>query len=344
MRKNNKELKIAVIGTGYFSKYHFDAWKRLNVELVGICSLNFKEAKTIAESHKNCKFFSDYVDMIKSTKPDLIDMIVPPNEQLKIIREISKFGVNIVCQKPLTNSITEGRKVLKIVKKSKIRFIVHENFRFQPWHIQIKKMLKQKLIGTPFQISFKMRPGDGQGRNAYMNRQPYFQKMERFLIHETGIHFIDLYRYFFGEIKSVTSFLFRLNKHIKGEDSGIVFFEFKNGVKGLFDANRLSDHIAQDKRLTIGDLFLEGSKGTIRLDGDGNIYYRKFLSNNEKKVKYNWFKRGFAGDSVYAFQKNLLNRIRDNKIIANEIDEYLKNIEIEEAIYKSNLVKKTIDI
>ena len=51
--------------------------------------------------------------------------------------------------------------------------------------------------------------------------------MERFLIHETGIHFIDLYRYFFGEIKSVTSILSRLNEQIKGEDNGLVFLNLK---------------------------------------------------------------------------------------------------------------------
>ena len=62
-------------------------------------------------------------------------------------------------------------------------------------------MIDQKIIGEPFQITVRMRPGDGQGKNAYLNRQPYFQKMERFLIHETGIHFIDLFRHFFGEIE-----------------------------------------------------------------------------------------------------------------------------------------------
>ena len=24
-----KKIKIAIVGTGYFSKFHFDAWKRL---------------------------------------------------------------------------------------------------------------------------------------------------------------------------------------------------------------------------------------------------------------------------------------------------------------------------
>ncbi len=334
--------KIAVIGTGYFSQYHFDAWNRLKVDLVGVCSLDKKKGSQIAKDYKNCKFFTDYEEMIKVTKPTLIDIIIPPYDHLKLIRKISKYGINIICQKPITNSLLEAKKVLELVKKSKIKLIVHENFRFQPWHIKIKKMLEKQLIGIPYQITFKMRPGDGQGRFAYLNRQPYFQKMEKFLIHETGIHFIDLFRYFFGEVKSVASFLFKLNKHIKGEDNGIVFFEFEKGTKGLFDANRLSDHIAEDRRLTIGDLCLEGEKGTIRLDGDGKIFFRKFSSNEEKNVKYKWTKRGFAGDSVYIFQKYLIEQLKKNAKIVNQIEDYIINIEIEEAIYKSNSIKKTI--
>ena len=342
--KKNKTEKIAIIGTGYFSQYHFDAWKRLKVNVVGVCSLDLKKAQKVANEFENCKFFSDFQEMIKVTKPTLVDIIIPPNDQLRLIRKIAKFGIDIICQKPLTNSITDAKKILKIVKKSKIRFIVHENFRFQPWHIKIKELLICKSIGTPYQISFKMRPGDGQGKEAYLDRQPYFQKMDRFLIHETGIHFIDLYRYFFGEIESVTSILSRLNMKIKGEDNCLVIFEFKNGVRGLFDANRLSDHIAEDRRLTIGDMLIEGSDGSIRLDGNGNIFFRTFGSNIEKKIKYNWFKKGFAGDSVYFFQKYLIKQLRANKKIVNEIEEYINNIEVEEAIYKSNKIRKTIKI
>ena len=99
--------------------------------------------------------------------------------------------------------------------------------------------------------------------------------MERFLIHETAIHFIDVFRFLFGDIKSVFATLSKLNKNITGEDAGMVFIDFKSGVKGLFDGNRLSDHIAKDRRLTIGEMLIEGSKGTIRLNGDGEIFFLK---------------------------------------------------------------------
>ena len=164
---------------------------------------------------------------------------------------------------------------MELARMANVKIIVHENFRFQPWHLQIKKMLDNGMIGEPYQVSVRMRPGDGQGAGAYLSRQPYFQKMERFLIHETAIHFIDVFRYYFGEIASVYADLVKLNPNILGEDAGFVIFKFKNGVRGVFDGNRLSDHIAEDRRRTIGDLLVEGSKGSIRLNGDGDIFFRE---------------------------------------------------------------------
>tara|TARA_Y100001968_G_C19226080_1_gene652128 strand:+ start:92 stop:763 length:672 start_codon:yes stop_codon:yes gene_type:complete len=222
--------------------------------------------------------------------------------------------------------------------------MVHENFRFQPWHKQIKKMLDKKMLGEPYQITVRMRPGDGQGENAYINRQPYFQKMKRFLIHETAIHFIDLFRYFFGDIDSVTADLVKLNPKLAGEDSGIVIFKFKNNVRGLFDGNRLSDHIAEDRRRTIGELILEGSEGSIRLNGDGEIFFRTFGSNLEKKVEYSWRNIGFAGDSVYFCQKHIIESIISKNDTANSGKNYLENLRIEESIYDSSKSGKKIEI
>ena len=197
-------------------------------------------------------------------------------------------------------------------------------------------MLDNDMVGEPYQVSVRMRPGDGQGADAYLDRQPYFQKMERFLIHETAIHFIDVFRYYFGEIESVYADLVKLNPNISGEDAGFVFFKFKNGVRGLFDGNRLSDHIAEDRRRTIGDLLIEGSNGSIRLNGDGDIFYRCSGSNLEKKVKYEWDNKGFAGDSVYFCQKDILNSISSGKVSVHSGFNYLSNLKIEETIYLSN--------
>tara|TARA_B100000902_G_scaffold79958_1_gene84674 strand:+ start:473 stop:1501 length:1029 start_codon:yes stop_codon:yes gene_type:complete len=332
----NKSMQICVVGTGYFSQFHFEAWSRLNVNLRGICSLDLEKSKRVAHDFSGCQGFSDYELMMDKIEPDLIDIIVPPSEQFLIIKAAIDRGINIICQKPFTTSLAEAEKVVGLAKKANVTIIVHENFRFQPWHVQIKKMLDNGMIGEPYQVSLRMRPGDGQGAGAYLSRQPYFQKMERFLIHETAIHFIDVFRYYFGEIESVYADLVRLNPNIFGEDAGFVIFKFQNGVRGIFDGNRLSDHIAKDRRRTIGDLLVEGSSGSIRLNGDGDIFYRCFGSNFEKKVKYDWDDKGFAGDSVYFCQKDILDSILSGKVSAHSGSDYLRNLKIEETIYISN--------
>ena len=339
-----KNIRLAVVGTGYFSQFHYDAWKRLNVDLVGICSLNKDEASKYSKQFQNCEVFLDFETMIKTTKPDLVDIIAPPLNHLKFIKISAKNKVNIICQKPFTNSIKEAREAINFTKTNKVKIAVHENFRFQPWYMKINEILKTSLLGDLYQVSFRMRPGDGQGEKAYLERQPYFQKMEQFLIHETAIHLIDVFRFLFGDIKSVFANLSRLNPCIKGEDAGIVFFEFINGIRGVFDGNRLSDHIAADRRLTIGEMLIEGSMGTLRLNGNGEIFTRRFGDNIEKKVSYKWIKKGFAGDSVFQCQKHLLDHFLKGEKLINSAEEYLDNLKAEDYIYKSNYKKRLLEL
>jgi len=338
------KIRLSIVGTGYFSQFHFDAWKRLDVEVVGICSLNNNEALERSKQFNNCKIFEDFKTMITETKSNLVDIIIPPQIHLNFIKIAAQSNVNIICQKPFTNSIKEAKEAVKIAEKYGVTIAVHENFRYQPWYLKINKILKSSLLGDLFQVSFRMRPGDGQGKDAYLSRQPYFQKMERFMIHETAIHIIDVFRFLFGDIKSVFAKLSKLNNYIKGEDAGIVFFEFENGMRGLFDGNRLSDHIAIDRRLTIGEMLIEGSKGSLRLNGNGEIFYRKFSENEEKIIVYEWHNIGFAGDSVFFYQKHLLDHFVNGQELVNEAKDYLENLKIEYLIYNSNTYNRLIKI
>ena len=339
-----KKIRLAVVGTGYFSQFHYDAWKRLNVDLVGICSLNKNEASKYSKQFQNCEVFLDFETMIKTTKPELVDIIVPPLNHLKFIKIAAGNKVHIICQKPFTTTINEAKEAISFAKRKRVKIAVHENFRFQPWYMKINEILKTSLLGDLYQVSFRMRPGDGQGEKAYLERQPYFQKMERFLIRETAIHLIDVFRFLFGDIKSVFANLSRLNPCIKGEDAGIVFFEFINGIRGVFDGNRLSDHIAADRRLTIGEMLIEGSMGTLRLNGNGEIFTRRFGDNIEKKVSYKWIKKGFAGDSVFQCQKHLLDHFLKGEKLINSAEEYLDNLKAEDYIYKSNYKKRLLEL
>jgi len=329
-------LRIAAVGTGYFSHFHFDAWRRLPVEVAGICSLSKDEATAVAGTFGRCGSFVDFEDMLDEVCPDLVDIITPPVGHMDFIAAVAARGVGMICQKPFTRSLLEARAAADTARQAGVLLVVHENFRFQPWHMKIKELIGSGIIGNPYQVSFRLRPGDGQGPDAYLNRQPYFQKMQRFLVHETAIHLIDVFRYFFGEIASVTADLATLNPVIAGEDAGLIIFHFENGVRGLFDGNRLADHCAQNRRLTMGDMLVEGSDAVIRLNGDGEIFIRRFGENQEVQVDFPWDDTGFAGDSVFRFQKHVIDHLMDGTEIVNTAQAYLSNLGIEDAVYRSH--------
>jgi len=243
--------------------------------------------------------------------------------------------VPVICQKPFTPSLERATALAAQAQAAGVMLAVHENFRFQPWHQALRRLLDEESLGQVFQVSFRLRPGDGQGPEAYLSRQPYFQSMPRFLMHETGIHFVDVFRFLLGDITRVMAWLGRLNPHIAGEDSALVIFEFAGGARGLFDGNRLVDHVAKDRRRTMGEMLLEGERGVARLDGDGGVWLRAHGANDEQRVDFECSQRGFAGDSVLATQGHIIDHMQQSTPLANSAADYLDNMRVVEAVYRS---------
>lgn len=330
----DKALRVAVIGAGYFAQFHHDAWARLpRTELVAICDLDALKAKGAAQQ-VGAASYADVGEMLDAVAPDLVDIATPPQTHDALVRQVAARGLPVICQKPLAPTYDEAVAVVEAAEAAGVMLAVHENFRFQPWFQEIRRLIDADRLGRLHGISFRMRPGDGQGPNAYLNRQPYFQKMARFLIHETGIHFVDTFRFLMGEIRSVSADLRRLNPVIAGEDAGTVVFRFDGHTSGLFDANRLNDHVADNTRLTMGEMWLEGAEGVLRLDGHGRLWWKPHGGDESEHI-YEWRQRGFAGDAVHATQAHIVAHLLDGQELVNSGRDYLRNIEIEEAIYRS---------
>jgi hypothetical protein len=81
--------------------------------------------------------------------------------------------------------------------------------------------------------------------------------------------------------------------------------------------------------------------GTIRLDGDGLIWIKPH-GKEEFLHEYTWEDRGYSGDCVHALQAHVVDHLLNGSSIENTAREYLRNVEIEKAIYSSNDQQKWI--
>ncbi len=321
-------MRVALIGAGYFGQFHIDAWQRMKgAELVALVD------RDPSKAIEGAAHFTDAVEMVEAVKPDIIDIASPPATHLELITALAPHCKNLICQKPFCNDLDEAEKALEAAGNARV--IIHENIRNQPWYAEAVRLVKEGAVGAPYQVSFRMRPGDGQGPDAYLARQPYFQQMPKFLVHETAIHWIDLFRAMFGEPDGVYADLRRLNPAIAGEDAGLILLDYADGRRAVYDGNRLVDHIAEDRRRSMGDLLVEGDAGVLRVDGEGRIWLRSFGSNDEQEHAFPWEARNFGGDCVYLSCAQYLEAFRTGARHPTEAAEYLRNIRIENAVYES---------
>lgn len=336
--------RVAVAGSGYFAQFHYDAWQRLDgVEVVAAASLNSASLAAVAARFGIGRTFTDVGAMLDEVRPDLLDIATPPSAHAPLLEAAAARGVHVICQKPLGGDLDTARAMVEAAETAGITFVVHENFRFQPWYREIRRLIDAGALGDLCNVSFRLRPGDGQGPDAYLARQPYFQTMPRFLIHETAIHLIDVFRYLVGEVAAVFARLRRLNPAIRGEDAGIVLFDFSSGAAGVFDGNRLVDHAADNPRLTMGEMWVEGAGGTVRLDGFGRLFLKRH-GEDERQQSYSWQDVGFAGDCVHALQAHVVRHFRDGSPLENTGRAYLRNLVIEAAVYRSAETGRRLEV
>jgi D-apiose dehydrogenase len=330
-------LKGVCVGAGYFSRFQYEAWNRIpEVKLVSLCNRDEAKGKAMADDFGIAAVYTSVAEMLDGAQPDFIDIITPPETHLEFCREAFKRKINVIVQKPLAPTLEDAITIVEEAKLAGARLMVHENFRFQPWYREIKKLLDENIIGdTIFAAYFRMRMGDGWGEDAYLNRQPYFREMPRLLVYETGTHFIDTYRYLFGEAEAVYARLRKLNALIAGEDAGIIQFDFKNGVQAIWDANRYNESNHANPRYTFGELLIEGNGGSIRLYNNGNITIQT-LGTSERIHAYHHEDKNFAGDCVFATQQHFVDGLINKKPFETSGEDFLKNILIQEAVYKSH--------
>jgi predicted dehydrogenase len=330
------QLRVAVVGAGYFAQFHYDAWARIpQVRLAALVEPDTDKARATAARFQVPAIYASLDELFEAGAPDVLDIVTPPQTHRPLVEAACTKVSALVCQKPLAPSLEEAVEIVALARAAGCPLIVHENFRFQPWYREAKRLVTSGALGPIHAIAFRLRPGDGQGPGAYLDRQPYFQAMPRFLIHETGVHFIDTFRFLVGEVTAVTARLRRLNPAIAGEDAGYVVFEFASGAGGLFDGNRLNDHEADNCRLTMGEMHLEGERGVLRLDGRGRLWLKPH-GEPEREHDYAWQDRGFAGDCVHRLCSHVVEHLLHGGPLENDGAAYLANVRIVEAIYRSH--------
>ena len=339
-----KRLKGVGIGAGYFSRFHYEAWTRIpEVEMVAVCDRVDDKARAIMSQHGIPRHYADWREMIDREQPDFVDIITPPDTHEEIVAYAAARGIHIICQKPLAPTLDAARRIVETARSAGVRLLVHENWRWQPWYREIKRIQLSGAIGEFTHIQFLMRMGDGWREDAYLDRQPFFRQYPRLLVYETGVHFIDTFRYLLGDIAEVYAHLRRLNPVIQGEETGQLFFRFTSGATAIWDANRYNEVESPSPRYTFGQMRIDAMGGHLTLDTEANLRLKP-LGQPGVDVVYPHENVNFAGDCVYALERHFTDCMLSGAPFESSAGDYLQTLAVVDAVYESARLNQVVKL
>ena len=338
-------LRVLGVGAGYFSQFQYQGWRNIDAGMcVGIVNRDQAKARALAERFGIPAVFGDLDAALDATRPDLVDIITSPETHLAFVAKCVGRGIAAICQKPFGRDYADAVAITELAEAAGVPLVVHENFRWEPWYREAKRMIDAGTLGAVHGVAFRLRPGDGQGRSAYLGRQPYFQQMPLFLVKETAIHWIDTFRFLLGDVRAVYAALRRMNPVIAGEDAGYIVFEFDGTRTGLFDGNRLNDHVAANPRRTMGEAWIEGSAGVLRLDGEARLWWKPHQGAETEHA----YDRGpddcFGGGACEWLQRHVVAHFESGAPLENTARDYLANLRVQEAVYYSAATHRRVEL
>ena len=280
------DLNICLVGYKFMGKAHSQAWQTVDrffdldaqPVMKVVCG---RDASAVADFAKRWGWeqsSDDWQNAVGRKDVDLVDISSPGNTHCEIAVAAAQAGKHVFCEKPLTFSVAESKKMLAAVREAGVQHMVNFNYRHCPAVSLARQMidageigeirhmrctyLQDWLVDPEFPMNWRMR-SETAGSGAHG---------------DLGAHSIDLARYLAGEISEVvgmkktfiqerpaeglssglTATAGKGTEQVSVDDASVFLAKFANGALGTFEATRLAPGRKNYNRFEIN-----GSRGSL---------------------------------------------------------------------------------
>jgi len=226
-------VKVLIIGGGAVAEmFHIPS----AIELLGVGNVFVAEPDKDQRGKLSAKFgltnlCDDYKKALKSV--DFVIIATPPHLHTMIMTECIKENLPILCEKPVTSTISESKSVLDARGKIDIPLGVCQTYRFFPNRIHVRKLIKEGYFGKEVSVNIQEgAPASWPAISGYSFRKELVQG--GVLLNE-GIHSLDFLLWCFGKPVDVEYY----DDSIGGiESNASMKLLFKDNSQAMFRISR----------------------------------------------------------------------------------------------------------
>ena len=158
------QLTKGIIGTGSMGRGHLSY---AGTRLVAVCDVD-KNHLELGKALVTDKIaaYHDFRELITDPNVDIVHIATPPHWHGIMAVEAAKAGKDIWCEKPMTRTIGEGKRVMEAVKQYGRIFRLNTWFRFSdPFYglgtpvKPLKKLIASGMLGWPLKVTISKYTG-----------------------------------------------------------------------------------------------------------------------------------------------------------------------------------------
>ena len=329
-----KDLRFAIIGTGFWAQYQLAAWNELKgVKCVALCNRTRAKAEHLATRFGVPAVYDDAKELLAREQLDFVDIITDVGTHAQFVRLAAESGTPVICQKPMAPTLAGAKEMVSICAHNGISLAIHENWRWQTPMRELKAALGSAVIGRVF-----------RGRIDYCNsfpvfdNQPFLKTLDQFILTDIGSHILDTARFLFGEAHTLFCHTQRVHHDIKGEDVATVMMHMHSGATVTCNMSYAS--CVEHDRFPETFVFIEGEKGSIELAPDFWLRVTTKDGTHARRCPppfYSWADARYAlvHSSIVACNSDLLRALQTGGPAETNGQDNLKTVQLVFAAYDS---------
>lgn len=177
--------RVAVVGYGGMGSWHAEQVGSSDVtELCGIYDI--KPERTAAAEQAGIYAYSSFEDILSDGNVDIIVCATSNDAHKDIVVRALEAGKNVVCEKPVSVSLSDFDEMCDAAKKAGKLFTVHQNRRWDGEFLAIKNIIDSGELGETINIESRVHgsrgiPGDWRQLKKYGGG----------MVLDWGVHLID---------------------------------------------------------------------------------------------------------------------------------------------------------
>jgi predicted dehydrogenase len=148
-----REIKAAVVGTGFIGVVHVEALRRLGVEVTGIVGSSPERAAEKARAAGLPAPYPSFEAMLADPAVEVVHLTTPNHLHHEQVRAVLAAGKHVVCEKPLAMNSEETGELLRLAEDSGLVHAVNFNIRFYAQNQAARARVQAGEIGDVRLIS-----------------------------------------------------------------------------------------------------------------------------------------------------------------------------------------------